>query len=83
MNSQMLHVLLQVWMAGENHSQEGIRLSETHLGGDFFLITYAADIIKTIFALTAMLTAAAVVSIPQRGSCKCGESANGGSPIGV
>ena len=49
-------------MPGGNHSQEGITQSDIAFGAELLLTIYAADIVRDIFVLRAIPTAAAVYS---------------------
>ena len=44
--SLIVSLLLQVWMSGENHSQEATIQSDIHYCAELILTSYAADIVR-------------------------------------
>ena len=58
-NSKTTPLPLQVWVAGETHSQDGVRLSDMSFRAEFFLTIYcAASLVREVLVLTAILAAA-------------------------
>ena len=50
MNSQTIPLLLQVWMAGENHSQGGLIQADIYFWVEVVLTTYSEMIVRERFS---------------------------------